>query len=489
MPAIIVTNNPKNLSLTVPGVETVSAKNYLVSPRYSNARDLKVFNLCRSYGYQTDGYYVSLLAAARGHKAYPSVRTIQETKSLSVVKIITEDLEDLIQKSLRNIQSNKFSINIYFGNTYIQKYSELGQKIFRQFLSPLIRVDFIWQKREWRIQNIQLISMNEIPSEHREYAQECAKKYFAGKMKHLNRKVSYNFDLAILVNEDEKVPPSNKKAIDKFEWAAEKAGFNVEIIGKEDYDRLSEFDALFIRETTNVNHHTFRFSQRAEADGLVVIDDPASILKCTNKVYLAEVLNHYRIPAPKTLIINHDNKDSAIKLLGYPTVLKEPDGSFSQGVVKVVNREDFKRKVDDLLDKSDLIIAQEFVPTDYDWRVGVINNELLYACKYYMAKEHWQIVSWREGRAREGKWESVKLTDVPPLILKTALRAAKTIGNGLYGVDLKMVGKKCYVIEVNDNPSIETGVEDALLKDGLYLHIMRVMYEWVRKKKNGKDHD
>jgi len=487
MPAIIVTNSPKNLTFSIPGVEVVQAKDYLISTKFSNARDLKVFNMCRSYGYQTDGYYVSLLAAARGHKVYPGIRTIQETKSLSVVKIITEDFEDLIQKSLKSIQSSKFSLNIYFGNCITHKYNELAQKIFKQFLAPLLRVDFVWKGNKWRIQNIQLISLGDIPQDHLPYALEYAKKYFAGKMKHSTRKVSYNYDLAILVNENELVPPSNKKAIDKFEWAAEKVGFNVDIIDKDDYDRLSEFDALFIRETTNVNHHTFRFSQRAEADGLVVIDDPVSILKCTNKVYLAEVLNHYRIPAPKTLIINHENKDQAIKILGYPTILKQPDSSFSQGVIKVVNREDFKRKVDDFLDKSDLVLAQEFVPTDYDWRVGVLNNEPLYVCKYYMAKAHWQIVNWEAGRAREGNWESLKVSDAPPIVIKTALRASKIIGDGFYGVDLKMIGKKCYVIEVNDNPSVETGVEDAVLKDELYLKIMRVLYDRVRKKKNGKE--
>jgi glutathione synthase/RimK-type ligase-like ATP-grasp enzyme len=58
-----------------------------------------------------------------------------------------------------------------------------------------------------------------------------------------------------------------------------------ELIEKEDYGRLAEFDALFIRETTGVNHHTYRFARRAEAEGLVVVDDPQSILKCTNKVY------------------------------------------------------------------------------------------------------------------------------------------------------------------------------------------------------------
>ena len=61
-------------------------------------------------------------------------------------------------------------------------------------------------------------------------------------------------------------------------------GFNCEFITKNDINRIAEFDGLFIRETTAVNHHTFRFAQRAISEGLVVMDDPDSILKCTYKV-------------------------------------------------------------------------------------------------------------------------------------------------------------------------------------------------------------
>ena len=71
-------------------------------------------------------------------------------------------------------------------------------------------------------------------------------------------------------------------------------------------------------------------------------------------------------------------------------------------------------------------------------------------------------------------------------MLRTALRAANAVGDGLYGVDCKMIGKKCYIIEVNDNPSIESGVEDMILKDSLYLTIMHTMYDRVCMKKEGK---
>ena len=98
------------------------------------------------------------------------------------------------------------------------------------------------------------------------------------------------YDLAILVNPDDKVPPSDAKALQKFLKAADRVGFNAEFITKTDIGRITQYDALFIRETTNVNHHSFRFARKAEYERIAVIDDPNSILNCTNKVYLNELL-------------------------------------------------------------------------------------------------------------------------------------------------------------------------------------------------------
>ena len=47
-----------------------------------------------------------------------------------------------------------------------------------------------------------------------------------------------------------------------------------------------------------------------------------------------------------------------------------------------------------------------------------------------------------------------------------------TIGDSLYGVDVKEKDGKGYVIEVNDNPNIDRGVEDKYLGDELYRLIM-----------------
>src|SRR5690606_31511417 len=103
-----------------------------------------------------------------------------------------------------------------------------------------------------------------------------------------------------------------------------------------DLDRLAEFDALFIRETTAIDNHTYRFARRAVQEGMPVIDDPISMIRCTNKVYLAELLASNNVPTPKTIIVQTPKQiPDVIAALGWPVVLKIPDGSFSRGVFKL----------------------------------------------------------------------------------------------------------------------------------------------------------
>ncbi len=484
----IVVNTLKNWNFDIPGVSVITAKEYLFSGEYLNRKGTKIFNLCKSYRYQSMGYYVSLLAVARGHKAFPKVSTIQEMKAPHVIRVIAEELDSLVQKSLSHIQSGNFVLSIYFGRNLSPRYDRLSREIYKLFQAPLLRVFFYKKNTRWKIQNIQLISGNDIPDEHREYVLEFARSYFSRDIQYIKRKAPAPYDMAILVNSSEKTPPSDSKAMEKFVKCGEKAGFNVDLIEKDSLRDIAEYDALFIRETTGVNHHTFRFAQRAQAEGLVVIDDPQSIIKCTNKVYLAEMMGRYKIPTPKTLVFSSDNMKMAADGLPFPMILKQPDSSYSQGVVKVESKAEFRKTAGELFDRSDLLIAQEFMRTDFDWRIGIIDRKPLYACKYFMAANHWQILNWeKKGKNHAGRGETVPVEDVPSRVIQTALKAANCIGDGIYGVDLKVSGGKCYVIEVNDNPSLDYGVEDRVLKDELYMSIMKVFYERVRSRKE-KEH-
>jgi len=101
MKKIIIVNNPKHWNLRVTGVDVVSAKDYLTNPEYTALRNVRVFNLCREYTYQSKGYYVSLLAEARGHKVIPKVKNIQDLKAPAIVKIISDELDELMQRCLK----------------------------------------------------------------------------------------------------------------------------------------------------------------------------------------------------------------------------------------------------------------------------------------------------------------------------------------------------------------------------------------------------
>jgi glutathione synthase/RimK-type ligase-like ATP-grasp enzyme len=484
MHSIVVVNKPKDWNLHIPDVEIVSARSYLTDSQYSEIRNARVYNLCHSFRYQGLGYYVSLLAEARGHRTIPNITTIQDLKSQSIIRIISDELNNTIQRSFARLKSSHFVLNIYFGNHPSKQYENLSKQLYSLFQAPLLRAHFTYEDEKWQLQNIFPLPIHQIPEHHKPYVLEFANAYFAKKRIRSVNVSKPTYDLAILLNPDEKAPPSDKKAIKNFIEAAEDEGMRARIITKNDYGRIPEFDALFIRETTAVNHHTYRFARRASAEGLVVLDDPASIVKCTNKVYTAELLKKANIPIPKTVIVHKGNKDELINSLGLPCVLKQPDGSFSNGVVKVNDNFTLEDELEHFFSQSDLIIAQEFVPTDFDWRIGILDKQPIFACKYFMAKDHWQIYDWHAtGRKKEGGHEPVAIDKAPPRIVKIAQRAASLIGNGFYGVDIKQSGNNIMVIEINDNPNVEAGCEDLILKDELYAIIMRYFLQRIKMKK------
>jgi glutathione synthase/RimK-type ligase-like ATP-grasp enzyme len=463
-------------------VEVVAARRYLTDPAFHRMTNTRVFNLCRSYGYQSLGYYVSLLAEARAQRPEPDTITIQDMKSSALVRAITEDLEPLIQKTLRTVNPVEFTLSVYFGKTLAKRDEQLGRRLFGRFKTPLLRAQFHRRQEHWQLRSVRPIPASEIPDSHHPTVVAAAEEYFAKRYRTEKTAPPPRYDLAILHDPAEEEPPSNPAAIRRFIRAAHRQEMGAELITKDDFARIAEFDALLIRTTTFMNHYTYRFARRASAEGLAVIDDPLSIARCTNKVYLAELFKLHKIRTPHTMIVQRDNVDDIAARIGFPLVLKQPDSSFSQGVVKVSDAESLHTKAEELLDKSEAVIAQAFMPTGFDWRIGVLDGQPLYACKYFMARNHWQIVKWNpSGKTRYGKTETVTIDQAPEQIVKTAVRAARLIGHGLYGVDLKLIDNKAYVIEVNDNPNIDAMHEDRVLGDELYDRIINSLIQRIRR--------
>lgn len=289
--------------------------------------------------------------------------------------------------------------------------------------------------------------------------------------------------LAILFDPDNPEPPSNPLAMQKFMRAAAEVGLQAELISPDDMERVPQFDALFIRDTTYTNHYSYLFSTRATEDGLVVIDDPNSILKCNNKALQAHLFIRHKLPTPRTLVVHRRNVKKIIPTVGLPCVLKLTDSSFSRGVVKVDTEEQMRQELKRMFELSKMLVAQEYLPTAFDWRVGILDRQPLFACQYHMVPGYWQIIRHApDGSYEEGATIPVPLDQAPPQAVQLALQAANLIGDGLYGVDIKQDGGRFVVIEINDNPNVDAGNEDAVLGDELYRRIMASFLARIQKR-------
>jgi glutathione synthase/RimK-type ligase-like ATP-grasp enzyme len=501
---IVVVEALERWPFELEGVEVVSAREYLTERTYQELRGAAVYNLCRRYGYQTLGYYVSLLAEARGHRPLPSVATLQALHLSPVMRSVSNELDELIQNALRPLRSAHFDLSIYFGRNLTRRYDPLARALFNEFPAPMLRARF---RRDpdpeaesgfgpWRVQTLRLVAGSDVPDSHVPFVLEQAGRFFRRRAPVVAREAKWS--LAILWDPEDPSPPSDERAIRKFIRAASEQGIHAEILAPDETGRIVEYDALFLRETTGVNHRTYRLARRAEHEGLVVVDDPESIVRCSNKVFQAEAFQRHRIPAPRTLVVHRGNVDRIEGEVGFPCVLKRPDGAFSQGVVKVEDAAGLQRELPALFAQSELLVAQAWTPSTFDWRIGVLGGEPLFACRYHMAKGHWQIIrapvdstpggetaspgtsgeavpesDATGGERTYGRVETVPIEEAPELVVRTAVRATRLMGLGLYGVDLKEVEGRALVIEVNDNPNIESGYEDKVLGDELYLAVMR----------------
>ncbi len=479
---VIVVEKASDWGSYYPSDNVVTAMEYLKEPIRPDEERTQVINLCRSYKYLGTGYYVSLLAEARGHKVIPSVRTINDLRRRSLYGL---DIEDLNQNLCRYLaherDTTEFGILVYFGETASEPLKDLARQVFEAFPCPILRLEFE-RNRVWQINAIKPAGLHTL-TDAQEDGLAAALDRFSKKLWRGRRTPKkYRYDIAMLHDPAEQWPPSNKRALKAFIAAGKDLGIEVDAITRIDYSRLAEYDALFIRETTALDHHSYRFANKAEKEDMVVIDDPTSILRCTNKIYLSDLLKSRKLPTPRTEILYREEAKKIANLgevLGFPLVLKVPDGSFSRGVVKVTDTDSLKRAADELFQQTALLLAQEYMPTDFDWRIGVLNREPLYACQYFMSRGHWQIYNHAaKGEARTGAFKTLPIREVPSEVVKLALRATAQIGDGLYGVDLKQVGERTVIIEVNDNPNIDWGIEDAYLGEDLY---RRVMGEFLRR--------
>ena len=273
------------------------------------------------------------------------------------------------------------------------------------------------------------------------------------------------------------------EALQCFKRTAEQMGHEFNFMFRGELSKIPKYDAVFIRATTDPLYTAYVVSRIAWVLGLRVIDDPESIRICANKIHQYRLFEKYDVPHIPTLFLNkeefhHRQIEEIFELFGKPVVIKAPYTSFSKYVEKVSCETSFREVAKRFFRRSDYIVVQKFMPSRFDWRVGVLNGEVLYVCKYMMPKGKWKHGVKRRGKPSFiwGRTVTLKRDNAPKRLKETALKACSIIGKGLYGVDIKEINGDYVVVEVNDNPSIYKGQEDLRDKD-IYEKIIKFLAE------------
>ncbi|NNF03906.1 MAG: GNAT family N-acetyltransferase, partial [Rhodothermales bacterium] len=320
-----------------------------------------VVNLSRSYEPLAKGYYCSLLAEARGERCFPGPDSILDINWKRLHRSAFSDVEPLLKAAGSPVPTH---LDVMFGQTEDARFSDVGALVFDLFRCPVIRLSISDSNGAGpRITEIEALSVPELDETERERFRRVLDGFLrkrAPMEKALPRAAS---SIAVLIDPHEEIPPSDAAALANFEAAALDLGARLTFITRKDLNRLSQFDALFIRETTSLDHHTYRFARKAEREGMPVIDSPGAILKCTNKIFLYELLRTHRIPTPPTRAFDARELPAVAAEIDYPVVLKIPDGCFSQGVIRVDSADELASRARTMFDDSDLLLVQSYMPT------------------------------------------------------------------------------------------------------------------------------
>lgn len=267
-------------------------------------------------------------------------------------------------------------------------------------------------------------------------------------------------------------------ALSNFRLAAFELGHELDFLFKDELKYLRNYDGVLIRALTDPLNTSYVVARMAEMLGIRVLDQSDSIRICCDKVNMYARLQAAHVPVPVTRVLEEDEvradtAEALFEALGAPLVLKAPNSSFSLYVDKAATPEAFVKIGRRFLRRADRLVVQQYMPSDFDWRVITLGGRVLAVVKYLFAPHMWRTMD----RTEQGEWASVE--GVPraaadPRLLEVALAAANAVGESLYGVDVKEIDGEYYVIEVNDNPTIAAGEEDQA-DPGIYEEIIRYL--------------
>jgi ribosomal protein S6--L-glutamate ligase len=242
---------------------------------------------------------------------------------------------------------------------------------------------------------------------------------------------------------------------------------SIHIGGKE----LAPFDAVIPRIGASITFYGSAVLRQFEMMGVYTINDSVGLSRSRDKLRSMQLLSRKGIGLPITGFANKpsDIPDLIDMVGGAPLVVKLLEGTQGIGVVLAETRKAAESVLEAFMGLKANIMVQEYIKeaNGADIRCFVLGDKVIAAMKR-QAKPG----EFRSNLHRGGTATLIKLS---PEERSTAIRAAKTMGLNLAGVDLLRSNHGPVVMEVNSSPGLE-GIEAATQKD-----VANAIIEFIEK--------
>lgn len=223
---------------------------------------------------------------------------------------------------------------------------------------------------------------------------------------------------------------------------------------------LNGFDAVIPRIGASVTFYGTAVLRQFEMMGVYPLNESVAISRSRDKLRALQLLARKGVGMPVTGFAHSpDDIQDLIKMVGgAPMVIKLLEGTQGIGVVLAETHKASESVIEAFMGLKANILAQEFIKEagGADIRCFVIGDKVVAAMKR-QGKEG----EFRSNLHRGGTASLVRIT---PEERSTAVRAARTMGLNVAGVDILRSNHGPVVMEVNSSPGLQ-GIEEATGKD------------------------
>jgi len=223
---------------------------------------------------------------------------------------------------------------------------------------------------------------------------------------------------------------------------------------------LTGIDAIIPRIGASITFYGTAVVRQFEMMKVFSTVESQALVRSRDKLRSLQVLSRAGLGMPKTVFSNY-TKDVAEVITyvgGAPLVIKLLEGTQGLGVVLAETNNAAESVLEAFNGLQARVIVQEFIKESKgaDIRAFVVDGHVVGAMKR-QGKEG----EFRSNLHRGGSANIIELTDEEE---NAALKAAKSLGLGICGVDMLQSARGPLILEVNSSPGLE-GIEEATKKD------------------------